>query len=345
MAVMRKYKNSVLIVRLSALGDVAMTLPVIYSVAAAHPDTVFCVLTRPFFSRLFIARPKNVSLVCADFNKRYGGFWGMIRLLRDLNRYGFGMVADLHNVLRSWLIDAFFMLKGKRVVMVDKQRSGRKAVIKSRQRQTSYIKRYADVFQRLGLGAPTDFRRLPEEGLSPVPLALGDRVVGIAPFARYATKTYPLDLMEQVIEGLSRRSCAVLLFGAKGDEKAVLDSLQRKYSSVVSVAGRYSIEEELALMSRLRLMVSMDSANQHLASLVGTRVLTLWGGTTPSCGFAPYGQSGADSVCLNLPCQPCSIAGEKRCQRRTFDCMRRISPECVVEIILSIIGENENRKK
>ncbi len=111
-----------LIIRFSALGDVAMTVPAIYSLATRYPDLNIDVVTRPFFARLFINAPDNVNVIGVDFNKDYKGVGGTLRLLRRLGKLRPDYVADLHNVLRSWIIDRYFRLRGVKVVMVDKMR-------------------------------------------------------------------------------------------------------------------------------------------------------------------------------------------------------------------------------
>lgn len=333
----RSNLSRVLVIRLSALGDVAMTLPVVYSVAKAHPDVCFDVLTRPFFARIFINRPANVQLIGADFKTQYKGLRGMLRLFRKLHSNDYDCVADLHNVSRSWMLDWLFRLAGTRVVMVDKMREGRRKVLKGEGRQPSFINRYVEVFRRLRIGAELTFHSLFEGTVPDAPLNIPAGAVGIAPFARYATKTYPPELMEQVVKQLSERGVPVFLFGGRGREAEIMEQWAARYSDCTSLAGRYDIETELALMSRLTLMVAMDSANQHLASLCGVRVLTIWGGTTPACGFMAYGQKVEDQLCIGLKCQPCSIGGSPDCRLETLECLRGISPEEVAVRITAMI--------
>ncbi len=328
----------VLILRFSALGDVAMTLPVIYSVAKANPDVTFTVATRPFFARIFINPPANVSVTGID-PKDYRGVTGTVRLLHRLASLRPTAVADIHNMLRTWIIDNFFRARGVKVVMVDKMRQSRKDVLRSGARQIDFIQRYCKVFRQLGLNFELTFRSLIPEG-AVLPEKVEHPAVGIAPFARYHTKTYPPEMMRRVVEILCHKGVNVYLFGARGDEAATLGSWAAEIDGCVSVAGKYPIEDELVLMSRMDLMVSMDSANQHLASLAGTRILTVWGATTPACGFSPYGDS-RDLISVR-PCQPCSVAGTASCPKGNLECLRTISPETLAEKIISMINEKNN---
>lgn len=334
----------ILAVRFSALGDVAMTLPAIYSVARGWPNVRIDVLTRPFFARIFMNPPANIRVLTADFKTQYKGLAGMLRLFFALRGNHYLCVADLHNVSRSWFLDALFRLCGTRVAMVDKMRTGRRRLMAGRGRHPNFVVRYMDVFNRLGFNAELTFKGLFFGVETVVPLEVPCGAVGIAPFARYHTKTYPPELMEMVVGSLCAKGVPVYLFGARGAEAEVLGSWARKHSGCTSLAGRYEIETELALMGRLRLMVAMDSANHHLAALTGVRILSLWGGTTPACGFMAYGQDEGDAVCEGLSCQPCSIGGGRECSRGTLECLRSISPESLVSRIMCALNEDKERK-
>lgn len=326
-----------LVIRLSALGDVAMTIPVIYSVARQYPELRIDVVTRPFFARLFINSPANVHVVAADLAGRHKGVIGTMRLLGELARLRPGCVADLHNVLRSWIIDAWFLARGVRVAMVDKTRAARRHLFSDKVPQRNYCDRYADVFARLGYPVELTFRSLFEQVPASPPFEPQHPAVGIAPFARYYNKTYPPEMIRAVARKLAAQGVNVYLFGSRGQEANDLHAWANDNRRIHSVAGKFSIEDELALMNRLDAMVSMDSANQHMASLAGTPVVSVWGSTTPACGFMAYRQNPANAVCLGLECQPCSVAGKPTCPREHFECMHGISPDMIVSRVLDVI--------
>jgi len=330
-------KKRLLVVRFSALGDVAMTIPVVYSLARQYPGLQIDFVTNPFFARLFINAPENLTVHPLDIRKEYKGAGGLLRLLRAVDRLRPDMVADLHNVSRSWAIDNWMRLRGRRVEMVDKMRSGRRDVIKNKTVQPTFFSRYADVFARLGYPVKLDFDTIFGSGLTDVSIEIPENAVGIAPFARYANKTYPLTQVEEVVNNLDKRGIPVFLFGGRGEEAEKLRDLALRYNSARSIAGELPIEEELAVMAHMKVMVSMDSANHHLASLAGTPVVSIWGSTTPACGFTGYRQNPADSLCLDLPCQPCTIAGSPTCPRGHLDCMTKLTPAAVTDKILSHI--------
>lgn len=326
-----------LIIRLSALGDVAMTVPAIYSLAEKYPDLTIDVVTRPFFARVFINLPANVNVIGVDFKGEYKGVTGTLKLLRRLGSLRPDCVADLHNVLRSWIIDNYFRLRGVRVEMVDKQRSKRGQLFKTGEQQPSFIRRYAEVFARLGYPVDLTFRSLYEKQPAALPFEPKHPAVGIAPFARYFNKTYPAGQMREVIGSLTADGYHVYLFGGRGQEAEELQKWAAACENCESLAGRFSLEEEIALMGAMDVMVSMDSSNQHMAALAGTTVVSVWGSTTPACGFMGYRQTKENALCLDIPCQPCSVGGSPECPKGHFDCMRQLEPKAIVDRIRQLV--------
>lgn len=329
----------IVVIRFSALGDVAMTIPVIYSFAMSYPQMEVHCVTNTFFAQLFINPPHNIRMHKVDLKKDYSGPIGILRLLRYVYRIHPDYVADLHNVGLSWIIDLMFWLTGRRLEMVDKMRSTRKKVLKGKLVHPSLFTRYASVFSRLGF--PIKVKKLEMEcGWSSKCVEITHPAVGIAPFARYINKTYPLELVEELIRLLIGRGMNVYLFGSRGREKLLLESLAEKFYRCFSLAGKYSLRQEITMIAEMDVMVSMDSANHHIASLTGTPVVSIWGSTTPACGFMGYGQSLENAVFLGLECQPCTIAGSNKCKKGNFECLSALSPYTVLNKIEELLSHN-----
>jgi ADP-heptose:LPS heptosyltransferase len=140
--------------------------------------------------------------------------------------------------------------------------------------------------------------------------------------------------MEKVVEHLSKQPDTTLfLFGSKGYEESILCQWEFRFLNTCCMAGRYSLIEEIELISRLDVLLCMDSANMHFASLVGTKVVSIWGATHPYAGFYGYKQDSRNAVQVDLPCRPCAIYGNKRCYRKDYACMRRITWERIVDAV------------
>ncbi|WP_394974386.1 glycosyltransferase family 9 protein [uncultured Croceitalea sp.] len=343
-------QGHILIIRLSAMGDVAMTVPVLLSLTNSYPNLKVTVLTRAFFKPLF-SQMENVTVSVVDVNEKHKGILGLYRLFKELKPLKFDAVADLHNVLRSNILKVFFRVTGIPFVQIDKGRREKKALTRTKNKSFKQLKttheRYADVFTKLGfLVDLVEVKLLEREELSTdITRVTGDKNhkwIGIAPFAAHNGKMYPLNSMKEVILRLAKeKTNKILLFGGGTKEASLLNEIESNHESkVVNCAGKLSFKEELALISNLNVMLSMDSGNGHLATNYGIPVVTLWGVTHPYAGFAPFGQpeeNGLTSDIEKYPMIPTSIYGNKVPQGYE-KVMETISPKKVAQKIVTIIN-------
>ena len=336
----------VLVTRFSALGDVAMTIPVLYPMCRANPDTHFVMVTKPWPASMFHDRPDNLEVVGIDVKEQYKGLFGLMKLARKLRKeYEVDAVADLHNVLRTRVIGFFMKLHGIPVVKLDKERARRKALITHKGGPvTSTLDRYRNVFKELGFETPDNFTRLYDGKPLPVsPIVLekepGQRWVAVAPFAAHPGKNYPLELMAQVVAELSKREDYwIFLMGGGKTEKIALRGIARTNKRVISMAEiKHGFNDEYALLAKCDLMLTMDSANMHLASLMGLKAVTIWGATSPDCGFLGYGQDAGNDIQLDMDCRPCSIYGERECRYGDYRCLGYIKPEHIAAHVVEMV--------
>ena len=349
MASSDKSFKHLLVIRLSALGDVAMIVPVLSALTHQNPQLKITVLTKEFCRPMF-AQLDHVTVHTAAVNTRHKGLLGIWKLYKELKKLRFDAVIDLHDVLRSNMLLAYFRFGGVPCYQIDKGRAEKKALTSTKNKVFKALKttheRYADVFARIGLSV--DWSKVPllqREKLSNKALTLiGSTTVkriGIAPFAAHQGKMYPLKLIENVIEDLNASGAyRILLFGGGKVEQNKLERLAKKYRNCISVADKLSFKEELALISNLELMLSMDSANGHLAAMYGIPTLTLWGVTHPYAGFYPFGQDVKNALLANrtrYPLIPTSIYGNK--MPAGYEAvMETIPPKDVVAKIAEILG-------
>lgn len=343
-------QQRLLVVRTSAIGDVAMTIPALWDIAHHHPD-IQVVLLSQAFARDMVADLPRVQLFVADFKGRHKGPFGLLRLFRELRAIGpFSAVVDLHDVLRSKLLRFGFALCGVRRAKIDKGRSQKRRLISPKRKQLkqlpSTFERYAQTFAQLGISIGQGFDGLHRQSpLPPHVLQLtGPKEgswVGIAPFAKHQGKIYPLALMEKLVQKLANDGAyRIFLLGGGGHEQALLEQWGARYPHVVSLARRLQLRDELLIISNLDALISMDSANMHLASLVGTPVVSIWGATHPYAGFYGWGQHPDNAVQIELPCRPCSVYGNRPCARNDYACLNLISPDMVLERLEQTLGRS-----
>ncbi len=301
------------------MGDVAMIVPVLRALVDQHPSLKVTVLTRPFFSPFF-DEIKNTTVLTAHFNGEHKGIDGLYRLSEQIKKLDIDAIADLHNVLRTRILKLF--LVGNIFFQIDKGRAEKKALVSGKQfkQLKTTHQRYADVFKKLGftinLNNPTfpDKHKLNKSILKVIKES-DKPLIGIAPFAQYPSKEYPMNLMENVIKELDKtNNYTVLLFGGGNQEIKVLNGIEAQYENVINVAGKLSFKDELSLISNLQVMVSMDSGNAHIAAMYGIEVITLWGVTHPYAGFYPYNQKLENALFSDrtkYPKIPTSVYGNK----------------------------------
>ena len=340
--------RNVLVMRFSALGDVAMTIPVLYPMCKANPETRFIMATKKWPASMFQDRPENLEVVGIDVREEYKGLHGLIKLTSLLRReYNIDAVADLHNVLRTRVIDILMKLRGIPVAHLDKERGRRRSLISHKQGAqpvTSTHERYRNVFHRLNLDSPDNFTRLYDgKPLPTSPIVLekepGQRWIAIAPFSAHQGKSYPLGLMAQVVAELSQReNYWIFLMGGGKAEKIALRGIARSNKQVTSMAEiKHGFIDEFALLGKCDIMLTMDSANMHLASLLGLRAITIWGATSPACGFLGYGQDADCDIQLDMDCKPCSIYGERECRYHDYRCLKNISPDAIASHVIDLL--------
>jgi len=337
-----------LVIRLSAMGDIAMTVPVLLALTQKYPELKVTLLTRAFFAPIFSNIP-NVTVYSADVKGKHKGLFGLWKLARELKKLDIDATADLHHVLRSTILKQFLGLSGIPVKQLNKGRVAKKALTRAANKIFVPLKtthqRYAEVFEALGFPIQLEAKHVLKKEVLPeeTRITLGLRkkkFIGIAPFAAFEGKKYPLELMEKVIYGLQGlKDYEIILFGGGEQEKTLLGQWENKFEHCISVVGKISFSEELTLISNLSIMLSMDSGNGHLAAMYGVHTVTLWGVTHPYAGFYPFNQMDNTLVSdrVKFPEIPTSVYGNKFPQGYE-KAMETIAPEQILKKILEILN-------
>ena len=309
----------ILAYRFSAFGDVAILVPVLKEFLAQNPSVEIVFVSQENFQDLFNGIDR-LTFKGIDLSS-HSGILRLRKLTNELEKtFKPKYIADFHDVIRTKIISGFFKLKGHKVSTIDKGRKVKeeltdvKNLHKIRLKQTS--ERYADVLRKLGFQVKLSHQ---------LPTNLKQKSgIGIAPFAQHKGKMLPIEKTFELTKILSKNH-KIYLFGGGKTETEILAQWEGLLENVTSLAGKLSLKGELEKISELELMISMDSANMHLASLVGTRCISVWGATHYFAGFLGYGQSENDIVEItDLECRPCSVFGNKECFRGDYACLNRI---------------------
>lgn len=318
----------ILAYRFSAFGDVAMTVPVFREFLEQNPDVEIVMVSRNNFESLFTDIP-NVIFHGIDLDD-YKGFLGIRRLGKELlKQYQPDYIADLHDVIRTKILDKIYVRKGLKVFKINKGKEEKEALTdvwnldKIQLKRT--VERYADVFRDMGFKVQLSHQLRPKSNQK--------SGIGFAPFAQHKGKMLPLEKSFELVKILAEKH-TIYFFGGGKKETETLESWEKQIPNTQSLAGKLNLSEELNRISQLEVMISMDSANMHLASVVGTRCVSIWGSTHPYAGFLGFGQSENDVVQINdLTCRPCSVFGDKECYRGDWACLEEISVQQIIDKI------------
>lgn len=318
----------ILAYRFSAFGDVAMTAPVFREFLEQNPEVEIIMVSRSNFEALFADIP-NVIFKGVNLDD-YKGFFGLNRLANELiKEFHPDLIANLHDVIRTKILDKIYSTKGFKVFKINKGKEEKEHLTNiwnlNKVQLKKTVERYADVFREMGFQVTLSHQLRSK--------VLNKSGIGFAPFAQHTGKMLPLEKSYELARILSQKR-TVYFFGGGKAETEILEKWETEIPNTRNLAGKLNLTEELNTISQLELMISMDSANMHLASLVGTRCVSVWGQTHPYAGFLGFGQSEEDVVQVkDLTCRPCSVFGDKHCFRGDWACLEELNIQKIVEKI------------
>ncbi len=332
------------------MGDVVLVVPVLQAVLEQNSGVRLTILTRKAFIPLF--QGVEAEFVIPDLYGRHKGALGLFRLYKELKvKAKWDVIIDLHNVLRSKILRTYFKFNNVPCFALDKGRKEKKQLVAKKNKALVQLKhsceRSADVWRKAGFSIDLSKIQINRDQFvlsEETDRSIGekeDKWIGIAPFAQHAQKMYPIEMMTELIRQLDTKGYRIFIFGGGKTEKKMAEELSTGQSYVINLIGRFALSDELALLSKMDLMLSMDSSNMHMAALTGTKVISIWGATHPYAGFTAFGQSDEEQLIQiptkELSCRPCSVFGNKPCHRGDFACMNNIQPDAVIDRIESFL--------
>ena len=325
-----------LIIRLATLGNVAMTVPVIASLSSRYPDDRFIIASKKKLGAMFASMP-NVEFREVD---NHITWQGIVQLWRDWKKE-IDHVIDLQDSPQTRIFDGLMRMSGINVTRIQygRFRKWMTCFLGVKGELKSEFQRYQDTFLKAGLETDDSFTALPIDttAVMHIEQRYGKKEgqwIGIAPFAKYRSNMLPYRVTKEIIQRMSSQpNTRVFLFGAGEIECEMLRQWASVFQHTESIAGRLQLSEELELMRQLDVMICMDSANQHLSSLVNLRAVSVWCATHPIIGFKGWKQSEENIIQVNdLRCRPCTCHGTNYCKYGNFAC-RQINAETIIKHI------------
>lgn len=337
----------ILVIRFSAMGDVILTLPVIRSILNANTNLEITVVTKKPFAVL-LSNIERLHVVIAEVDEKHKSIFGIKKLYDELtSSTSYDAVIDLHDVIRSRILSLLFRLSGTPIFRINKDRRSKKRMIATKELGPLMhtTQRYLEVFEKAGITIPSYSFAVPNIAVNEQDIRIANdflshhkhNFIGIAPFAKHATKTLPIEKSEELIRLLSENH-SIFLLGGKEDENQFL-KWEKQFPSVHSTVS-LSLLQQTALLSSMKAVISMDSANMHLAAVQGIPVISIWGATHPYFGFSGIGTDKSTWISTHehLPCRPCSVFGNKPCSNTSspMACMNGINVAEIAQKVIAI---------
>jgi ADP-heptose:LPS heptosyltransferase len=331
--------KKILVLRFSAMGDVALCLPVIKRALALDSNLYITIATKDQYAFLF-ENVDRLQVIALDFDKTYKGVSGLVKLSRHLAFKQYDYIIDLHNVLRTHFL-RFLMKRRSKLIVFNKGRGEKLAYIKNKVKPLIHTtERYAEAFTKAKCNIDTQFKypaiELTEEAHSEAgnffkKYAL-NKAIGLAPFAAHEPKSIPDEELDKLLTLLLADKLISVFVFAGPAHQTYIGELQQKFGKHIINTASISIQAQIALMSKLDYLITADSANMHFAALQAVPVKSIWGATSSALGFAPLDSAAHQIFEANLACQPCSVFGNKACTNKDkYACFKAIDWEEVIK--------------
>ena len=321
----------VLVIRLSSLGDILLTTPVLRLLREHYPAAQIDFLTKAAYQDILYANP------CVDRLLLLKPRQGLMETLCSLRQTRYDVVIDLHRTLRSRLLSRGLLAQRK---LTYAKRTLRRALLvylgwNTLRTMTPVPELYMAPLRRLGITAalpPLEMHLTAESRevmrtymRQELSESAGRPLLAVAPGARWSTKRWPVERFAMAAQELAQtQGAAVVILGSGEDAQLAQELCQRLSVPVLNSAGQLSLMHTAALLQQCHLLLSNDSGLMHMATALGVPVVAIFGPTVQEFGFYPF-KSCAQVVSAAVTCRPCSTKGSRRCPRGHHQCMQQVT--------------------
>lgn len=339
---MTKYKK-ILLIQTAFPGDIVLTTPLIHSLKKLFPESCLTVLTTPQGAQLLKDSKSIDSLLSYDKKGGDKGVFNLFRLIRSIRKDKFDLCLSPHPSSRTALM-AFASSAETRVGFSDASSSFfyNKRVLKNR--ELHEVERIFSLLTALEvdlegidktplLEISRGMIEKAEAILNDVGIAAGEQIVAVAPGSVWGTKRWTAECYAALVDVLMEKNCVkVLLIGSPLERETGNTILGHAKNSPIDLIGKTGLRELIAIIDRCSLLIGNDSAPGHIAAARSVPVVSIFGPTAPSFGYAPYGKN-VQIVEKDIPCRPCHHHGPMKCPEGHFRCMRELTVDDVMKAV------------
>lgn len=318
-------KNRILIIRLSSLGDILLTTPLIRSIKTQYPQITIDFLLKEQYQNTL------------NHNKYISNLFLYESDLKKLNDYSYDLVIDLQNNFRSRKIVKDLKVPALKFRKHDLDKFLLVKFKINRLKNLPQIPiRYADTIPNFKLDENGLDIFLPKD----IKPNLKDEIkyIGFAPGSRHFTKMWPIEYYIELGKSLSNNGYKVALLGGKNDRK-ICDEINKGITSSIDLSNDDDLFQTAVDMQQCSAIICNDSGLMHLACALKIPVLTFFGSTVKDFGFTPYKNYNLILENNSLNCRPCSHIGKSSCPKKHFNCMKKLTPQLAYNNLKKLLAQ------
>lgn len=314
--------DSILVIRLSSLGDILLSTPLIRSIKNLFPNITIDIIVKEQYKDVIINNPYLRNKFLFNPEKKND-------LINELQSKKFNLIIDLQNNFHSKKI-----LSGLGGIQVkfDKLSIKKFLLVQSKinllKHEEQIPKRYAKVLK--GLTLDNEGLDLYTNSKTTEFLGADNNYIGICPGARHFTKMWPKEYYIKLCRILLKDGWQILLFGGRSDRLTCLE-IKNEVPEVINLQNDDNILQTAEDMKLCRVIYCNDSGLMHTACAVKIPVIVFYGSTVSEFGFTPYKNKHLILENTYLNCRPCSHIGKNKCPKKHFKCMYDIKPQIAFE--------------
>ncbi len=343
-----KNTKKLAVIQTAFLGDSALALYLVQTIKNYSPETKIYFVATPSAASFIKYSEAVDKTIPYDKRNEDKGLKGIRKLAEQLRDEGVDCVISPHRSLRSTLV--VFLAKPEFSVGFNKnaasflyrRRIDYKLHLRETQRNFELLKVFSD-FESIAEELPNPQFDFSLKDIKNLDLAIeksglsDSKIAAIAPGSVWETKRWLPEYFEILINMLGESGIKAVLIGSSEDEKLCADLAGK--TGAISLAGQTNLSQLLILLGKVEITITNDSAPTHFAGLMNCPTVTIFGPTVPEFGFAPLGEKDKVAQVEGLKCKPCAIHGGRRCPIKTFDCMRKLTPEFVFSLAEEILNK------
>ena len=311
--------NKLLIIRLSSIGDIVLTTPVIRCLKKqAGPCEIHFLVRKPFYN-VVESNPYIDKIFVIDKSSN--------EVLDELRTENYDQVIDLHKNFRSVAVRRKLGIKTTSFPKLNFRKWLLVNFKIDHMPEIHIVDRYFEAVKNLGVkndGEGLDYfiPEVDEVDIRKLPESHQGGYIALVIGGKHKTKQLPTEKADELCRQIE---APVLILGGPEDSDEGARIAGSEPTKIFNACGKFNINQSASLIRQSKVVVSNDTGLMHVAAAFKKPVISIWGNTVPQLGMYPYLPKNPELFSIyevkGLSCRPCSKIGFEKCPKKHFKCM------------------------